>query len=67
MDNSTKNHVDYQGPAQEVSEVNNISNWTRDHSCHAFVKDYSFFPPYPMNLPKAKVKININLTLSLAY
>lgn len=39
------------GPAQEVSERQNISNLLRDHSCHILAA----FCPCPIHLPEAKL------------
>lgn len=38
-DCSTESQVDDEGPAEEVSEVNNISSWARDHSYNTFTKN----------------------------
>jgi hypothetical protein len=50
-DCSTETHVGYEGPAEEVSEVNNISSWARDHSYNIFTKNVAFCSS--KNLPEA--------------
>lgn len=55
-DSSAESNVDYGGPAQEVSEGNNISNWARDHSCDTLAKSVTEFCPCPKSLQKSKLK-----------
>lgn len=55
-DSSAESNVDYGGPAQEVSEGNNISNWARDHSCDTLAKSVTEFCPCPKGLQESKLK-----------
>lgn len=47
--------MDYNGPTKEVSEGNNISKWTRYHSCDILEKIVTFCP-CPKNRPETKLK-----------
>jgi hypothetical protein len=53
-DSSAESYVDYGGPAQEVSEGNNISNRDENHSCDILTK--SCFCLCLKNLPEAKLE-----------
>lgn len=49
-DSRTESHVDYEGPAEEVSEVYNNS-WARDHFYNIFTMNVTFCSS--KNLPEA--------------
>ena len=61
-DRSAKSYVDYCSPAQEVSEGNNISTWTRD-PYNILAKNVDAFFLCPKNLPKANFKSNRLISL----
>lgn len=42
-DSSAESNVDYGGPAQEVAEGNNSSNWDRDHSSNNLANKWLLF------------------------
>jgi len=42
-DSGALSNVDYDGPAQDVSEEKNISRWSKDHSCDILVKNVAAF------------------------
>lgn len=44
-DSSAESCVEYGGPDQEVSDVNNINNWDGDHSCDILSKIVADFCP----------------------
>ena len=41
---------------QVVSEVKNVSMWSKNRSCDILVKNVTIFCPCPKSLPKSKVK-----------
>lgn len=53
-DSRAESHVDYGGPAQELSEGNNNCNWAIEHSCGTLAKNVAALCPHPENLPEAK-------------
>jgi len=44
---SAESIVDHQGPAQEVLEVNKMSNQSKDHTCDILAKSMAAFWPCP--------------------
>lgn len=55
--------MDCGGPAQEVSEGSNISNWSRDHSFDILTKTVPVFCLYLNNLPEARLKGFVQISL----
>ena len=51
-DSGTESNVDYDSPAQEVSE--NIITWPRDHSCEILAKNVAVFAFFRKICPKFK-------------
>lgn len=49
-DSSAESHVDYRGPAQEVSRGKNISMWARDCPCYSLAKNVATCCPCLRNL-----------------
>lgn len=45
------------GPAQEVSEVNNLSKWARTHAWGILMKSVAAFCSCPVNLFEAELKL----------
>lgn len=55
-DSCAECHVDYEGPAQELLEESNISEWTRDCFCDVLAKNIAAFCSCSKTLPEAKLK-----------
>jgi hypothetical protein len=54
---SAENNVDYGGLAQELSEGNNIKNWTRDYFCDILAKSVWLLFTFSSNsVSKVKLK-----------
>lgn len=50
--------MDCRGPAQDVSEGNDIRIWATNYSCDILAKHVTTFCPYPKNFPEVKLKNN---------
>lgn len=56
-DSSAKSKMDYGDPNQEIVEVSNISNWSREHSCDILAKNADAFLSSPKNLLEANLRV----------
>lgn len=57
-DITAERNASCEGPAPEILEESNISNWLSDHSCHILAKNIAYFCPWTKNFPEAKLKSN---------
>ena len=55
-DSCAECHVNYEGPAQELLEESNISEWTRDCFCDVLAKNVAAFCSCSKTFPEAKLK-----------